>query len=389
MSEENPVVVVGAGLGGIRTAEALRSAGYAGRLVVVGAEPHLPYDRPPLSKEYLRGDRADVSLCDHGFAEAHNVEFRTGTPATGLDIAGRRLELGGTDLGYDRLVIATGLVPRSLPGSEEFTGTHVLRTLDDAAALRAELGAGRRMVVVGAGFIGCEIAATAVALGVDVTIVEPRPVPLCAALGETVGALVGRLHLNAGIDLRCGVGVAGLGGGTRVKTVRLDDGTEIEADLVVSAIGSVPAVAWLAGSGLELADGIVCDERGRTSDPHVWAVGDVAAWYDRAQGRPLRREHWTPVTEQAVIAACDLLGRPPSSERGIAYFWSDQHGVKLQALGDFHPDDDVRIVHDDGRRFLAVYARSGRISGVVGCGMPGKVIGARPLIERAASIDEI
>ncbi|MBF4997365.1 FAD-dependent oxidoreductase [Nocardia sp. BSTN01] len=389
MSEKNPVVVVGAGLGGIRTAEALRSAGYTGRLVVVGAEPHLPYDRPPLSKEYLRGDRDNVSLCGDGVAEAHNLEFRTATQATGLDLAGRRLVLGDSDLGYDRLVVATGLVPRSLPGSEKFAGTHVLRTLDDAAALRAELGAGRRMVVVGAGFIGCEIAATAVGLGVEVTIVEPQPTPLCAALGQTVGALVGRLHLDAGVDLRCGVGVAGLDGGARVKTVRLNDGTEIEADLVVSAIGSVPAVAWLSGSGLELADGIVCDERGRTSDPHVWAVGDVAAWYDQAHGRAVRREHWTPVTEQAVIAAGDLLGQPPSSQRGLAYFWSDQHGVKLQALGDFRPDDDVRIVHDDGRRFMAVYARSGRISGVVGGGMPAKVIGARSLIERAAGIDEI
>ncbi|WP_163567280.1 NAD(P)/FAD-dependent oxidoreductase [Fodinicola feengrottensis] len=388
------IVLVGAGLAGVRTAEQLRRAGHSGPITMLGAEVHPPYDRPPLSKEVLRGDRtaADVVLQDTAFFADNQVELRTGVRAIGVDTEKRLVSLeNGPAVPYEELVIATGLVPRQLPAAAGLAGLHVLRTVDHSLRIRESVGSGPALIV-GAGFIGCEVAASLRALSVPVTIVDPLPAPLAGAVGETIGRLVARLHVEAGVDLRCGVGVAEIldDGAGRVSGVKLSDGTEIAAHLIVSGIGSRPAVEWLAGSAIEVANGITCDERGRTSADGVWALGDVAAWFRPALGKHVRVEHWTNAGEQASVVASDIVGgdqptRPPV----VPYFWSDQYGLKIQALGDIDPSEEVRVLTDDGRRFLAVYVNDGRITGAVGCGRAGQLMKLRPLIARQAALSEI
>ena len=259
------VVVVGASLAGLRAVEELRHRGFDGPITVVGAEPHLPYDRPPLSKQLLAGewglDRVALTVPTPGGLDGLGVDWRLGTRAVGLDTARRRVALeGGEELPYDGLVIATGATPRRLPGTDGLAGVHTLRTLDDALAIRAELDAGAgRVVVIGAGFIGAEVAATCRARGHAVTLLEALPVPLERALGREMGTVVAELHRDHGVDLRLGVGVAGFEGDGRVERVRLADGSAVPADLVVVGIGVSPATDWLAGSGLALDDGVVCD----------------------------------------------------------------------------------------------------------------------------------
>ncbi len=392
MGKAQQVVIVGAGLAGVRTAEGLRRAGATGSITLVSAEPHLPYDRPPLSKEVLRGDRAvdAIKLREEDFFTENKIDLRLGVTATGLDTAARQVTLDdGTALGYDQLVVATGLAPKRLPIGRDLAGVHVLRTVDDVLAVRADLDGAESALVVGAGFIGCEAAAALRALDLRVTLVEPQPAPLAAALGEQVGKLVARLHVEAGVDLRCGLSVTELLGEGRVTGARLSDGTELRTDLVLSGIGSAPLCGWLAGSGLEIGDGVLCDEFGRTSDPRVWAVGDVAAWRQRGLDTPVRNEHWTGAGEQATIVANCLLGAEPSAHVPVPYFWSDQHGLKIQALGHPSAGDTVRMLHDDGRKFLAAYLSDGIVTGVVGCGMAGRVMKLRPLIVQGAPESEL
>jgi 3-phenylpropionate/trans-cinnamate dioxygenase ferredoxin reductase component len=378
MSES--VVVVGAGLAGLRTAEELRRAGYTEAITLVGSEPHKPYDRPPLSKDVLTGKRSveEIALRGAEFFTERNVSLRLGDPAVGLDLEARKVEFGdGARLGYDKLVIATGLVPKRLPFAGDLAGVHVLRTIDDVLGLLADAGSARSALIVGAGFIGCEVAAGLKDRGLDVVMVEPQEAPLAGALGATAGALVARLHTEAGVDLRCGVGVTELLGEDRVRGARLSDGSEVAADIVISGIGSAPAIGWLAESGLALGDGVLCDERGRASEENVWAVGDVAAWQRPGVPGHVRIEHWTGAGEQAAVVARDICG----TEHAVAtvpYFWSDQYGTKIQALGHFRPDDAVEVLEDDGRKFLVRYTRDGVLTGVAGCGMAGKVMKFRP-----------
>ena len=386
---EKGVVIVGGGLAAARTAEQLRRAEYTGRITIVSDEVHLPYDRPPLSKEVLRKEVDDVALKPREWYDEKDVTLRLGAAATGLDTAEQTVTLDdGSLLGYDELVIATGLVPRRIPAFPDLEGIRVLRSFDESMALRGHASAARHAVVIGAGFIGCEVAASLRSLGVDVVLVEPQPTPLASVLGEQIGELVARLHRDEGVDVRLGVGVAEVRGQGRVDTVVLTDGTELTADLVVVGIGSRPATEWLEGSGIEVDNGVICDEAGRTSAPNVWALGDVASWRD-ATGHQARVEHWSNVADQARVVVPAMLGQDVPSAVVVPYFWSDQYDVKIQCLGEPEADDIVHLVEDDGRKFLAYYERDGVLVGVVGGGMPGKVMKARGKIAAAVPIAEV
>ncbi len=389
------IVIVGAGLAGLRTAEELRRAGHEGGITLVGEESHLPYDRPPLSKDVVRGETDDVTLKPAEHFDEIAVTLRLGSRAVSLDTAARAVTLAdGATVDYDHLVIATGLTPRRIPGLPAYEGVHVLRSLEDAMTLRADLIPGRTALVVGAGFIGCELAASMRAKGLDVVLVEPAATPLAAALGPRIGALVTRLHESEGVDVRTGVGLASMVGDGRVTGAVLNDGTELSVDLVVLGIGSNPVTEWLDGSGIALADrsaggGVLADAVGRTSDPHVWAAGDVAAWTHHG-GEQRRVEHWNHAGEQAMILAHALLhGGAPEVPAQVPYFWSDQYDVKIQALGEPSATDTVHLVRDDGRKFLAYYERNGRLVAVVGGGLAGRVMKMRAKIADRVPIAEV
>ncbi|OBK93256.1 pyridine nucleotide-disulfide oxidoreductase [Mycobacterium asiaticum] len=385
----NGIVIVGGGLAAARTAEQLRRAEYTGPITIVSDEVHLPYDRPPLSKEVLRAEVDDVALKPREWYDEKNITLRLGAAATGIDTAAKTVTLAdGTSLGYDELVIATGLVPRRIPSFPDLDGIRVLRSFDECMALRTHASSAKKAVVVGAGFIGCEVAASLRGLGVEVTLVEPQPTPLASVLGEQIGELVTRLHRDEGVDVRTGLGVAEVRGTGHVDTVVLSDGTEISADLVVVGIGSHPATDWLADSGIEVANGIICDEAGRTSAPHVWALGDVASWRDTT-GHQVRVEHWSNVADQARVVVPAMLGREVPTSVVVPYFWSDQYDVKIQCLGEPEATDTVHLIEDDGRKFLAYYERDGVLVGVVGGGLPGKVMKVRGKIAAATPIAEM
>jgi NADPH-dependent 2,4-dienoyl-CoA reductase/sulfur reductase-like enzyme len=384
------VVVVGASLAGLRSVEALRRQGYAGRVTVIGAERELPYDRPPLSKEVLAGkwDPARTELRrPESYAELE-ADWRLGAAASGLDLAGRAVRVGATLVRYDALLIATGASPRRLPGAP-LPGVHVLRTLEDCLAIRAGMDAGARVAVVGAGFIGGEVAATARARGLEVTLIEALPAPLERQLGAEMGGHVVALHRDHGVDVRVGAGVAALEGSERVEALRLADGTRIAADLVVVGIGVAPATGWLLGSGLAVADGVVCDERCRASASGVFAAGDVARWRHPGYGESLRIEHWTNATEQADAAVAALLaGEGPSEPYApLPYFWSDQLGVKIQLAGRALPGDRVQVVEGvpaEGR-FVALYGRDDAFHAVLGWNRPRLVMQYRRMLRAGAS----
>ncbi|BBY44029.1 NAD(P)/FAD-dependent oxidoreductase [Mycolicibacterium celeriflavum] len=389
MTTSGGIVIVGGGLAASRTAEQLRRSEYTGPVTIVSDEDHLPYDRPPLSKEVLRSETDDVTLKPAEFYAENDITVRLGSGARSVDTAAQTLTLAdGSEVGYDELIIATGLVPKRIPSFPDLEGIHVLRNYDESVALRKQAGSARRAVVIGAGFIGCEVAASLRKLGVEVTLVEPQPAPLASVLGEQIGELVARVHRAEGVDVRCGVGVAEVRGAGRVETVVLGDDTVLEADLVVVGIGSRPATGWLEGSGIEVDNGVVCDNRGRASAPHVWAIGDVASWRHDT-GHQVRVEHWSNVADQARVLVPTMLGQEPPTAVSVPYFWSDQYDVKIQCLGEPQADDTVHVVEDDGRKFLAFYERDGVVVGVVGGGMPGKVMKVRAKIAAGAPIADV
>ena len=367
--------MVGASLAGLSAARSLRKQGYDGRLVVIGDELHRPYDRPPLSKEFLAGTLGEPELALESDDEDLRAEWLLGTRAVALDHAERTLRLAdGRQVRADGFVIATGAAARTLPGSAGLAGVHTLRTLDDARALRDELALGGRLVVIGGGFIGAEVASTARALGLEVTVVEAAPAPLAGPLGEAMGAVVSALHADHGVALLCGVGVKGLSGERRVDAVLLEDGRTVPADIVVVGVGARPNVEWLEGSGVVLDNGVKCGADGRTSLAGVVAVGDCANWYDPRAGLHRRVEHWTGARERPDAAIAALLAggavepgvpRPP-------YFWSDQYGVKIQFAGHAAGADSVTIEDGtpDERNVLAVYRRSGIPVAVLGMNQP-------------------
>jgi 3-phenylpropionate/trans-cinnamate dioxygenase ferredoxin reductase component len=378
------IVVVGASLAGFRAAEELRTQGFDGRLVIIGDEPHRPYDRPPLSKDVLAGKRepAAIGLDVADPALDLAAEWELGVRATALDASARRVTLDdGRELAFDGCVVATGAVPRRLPGWTDRPGLHVLRTLDDCLALRADLDAEpSRVVVVGAGFIGAEVAATARSRGLEVTMVEPLPAPVARALGERMGGFVADVHRDHGVDVRLGIGVEGLAGdaGT-VAGVRLSDGSVVAADVVVVGIGVRPATDWLEGSGLRLDDGVVCDATSLAA-PGVVAAGDLARSPLDGPGAPtVRIEHWDNAVEQGAHAArtllADLAGGTGEPFAPVPWFWSDQYDRKLQLAGRASADCDVEVVAGslEDRRFTALYGRAGRLVAALGVNMPAQV----------------
>ncbi|QIS19989.1 NAD(P)/FAD-dependent oxidoreductase [Nocardia terpenica] len=364
------IAVVGASLAGLSAARALRAQGFAGELTLVGAERHRPYDRPPLSKEFLAGTVDADSLPLETDTEELQAKWLLGVTATGLDPGARGLILDdGTRLCADGVVLATGSRARAWPGGDRLAGVHTLRTLEDAVRLRAALRPGARVVVIGAGFVGSEVASTARGLGLEVTVVEVAPTPLAGPLGPELGAAVANLHTDHGTVLHCGVGVAGLTGADRVTGVELRDGRRLAADVVVVGIGGVANIEWLRGSGLDLGDGVRCDSGGATGVPQVVAVGDCAAWYDPAEGAHRRVEHWTAAAERPAIAVSTLLsgGLAPGAPRP-PYFWSDQYGSRIQFAGTVIPGDEptVEVGSLAERSFVAVYRRAGRPVAVLG-----------------------
>ncbi|WP_405836180.1 NAD(P)/FAD-dependent oxidoreductase [Streptomyces sp. NBC_01518] len=365
------IVVVGASAAGLAAAETLRREGYTGTLTLVGDEPHLPYDRPPLSKQVLAAEWEPdrIALRTPADLSAHDLDLRLGTAATALDVAAQEVWLSdGAQVSYDGLIIATGVRPRRLPGE----GAHVLRTLDDALMLRERLGPGRKLVVVGAGFLGAEAAAVAWRLGAEVTLLEPAPVPLAHAVGEQVGQVLAQAHVDHGVKLRTGVSV------TEVtdEGVRLGTGEEIEADEVLVAIGSLPNTEWLAESGLSVGDGVVCDEYCEAAR-NVYAAGDVARWYNPLFETSMRIEHRTNAAEQGMAAARNLLdSEARKAFSPVPYFWSDQYDMKIQAYGYLRGHDEVAVVDGDlgERRFVAAYRTGDRLTGALAVGMPPKAI---------------
>ncbi len=368
------VAIVGASLAGLSAARALRAPSYDGRIVVIGDEQHAPYDRPPLSKEFLAGtcSREDVAL---GTAadEALDLDWRLGSTAVGLHRDTRSVRLAdGGEVRADGVVLATGARARRLPGTESLAGVHVLRSLDDAVALRADLLAAEHLVVIGAGFIGAEVASTARVLGVQVTVVEAQPVPLAGPLGAEMGAVCAELHADHGTRLLSGTGVARLVGSSRVQAVELADGRRLPADVVVVGIGAAPNVEWLADSGVALDHGVLTDERCATNVPGVVAVGDCAATWAPESGRAVRVEHWTHALERPTTAVATLLGTGQQPATTLPYSWSEQYGRRIQFAGTRRDGDQVRVVEGTfaDRSFLAVYERDGRPVAVLGVDQP-------------------
>ena len=286
MTTSGGIVIVGGGLAATRTAEQLRRSEHTGPVTIVSNEDHLPYDRPPLSKEVLRAETDDVTLKPAEFYDENDITVLLGNGAASVDTAAQTLTLAdGTELPYDELIIATGLVPKRISSFPNLDGIHVLRNFDESLALRKEAGSARRAVVIGAGFIGCEVAASLRGMGVEVVLVEPQPSPLASVLGGQIGELVARLHRAEGVDVRCGVGVSEVAGAQRVEKVVLADGTELDADLVVVGIGSRPSTEWLDGSGIEIDNGVVCDDA--RPGQRTACVGD-------RRRRILASQPWTP-----------------------------------------------------------------------------------------------
>jgi 3-phenylpropionate/trans-cinnamate dioxygenase ferredoxin reductase component len=405
LTADNTVVVVGASLTGWRATETLRAEGYHGQLTLVGEELHLPYDRPPLSKQVLAGTwpPEKAVLADTKRTDELRVREILGRRAVRLDADGRKIELDdGSVLRADAIVLATGAAPRRLPQTEGLgprDGLFTLRTIDDSVALRAAVTAteGTRVVVIGAGFIGAEVASTCAAMGCRVTVLEMLEIPLSNVLGPMVGAHCAWLHRAHGVDLRTGVSVAGVrkgaGDGDGALVVELAGGATVGADVVVVGIGVAPSVAWLEGSGVSLENGVVCDDRLFAADGIV-AAGDLARWAWRHDGGEelIRIEHWQVAAEAGVAAARSLLaGRADAvSFAPIPYFWSDQFGIRFQVLGNPGGDDEVTIVDgslEEGK-FVALYGRAGRLRAAMAIGRPRLLMGFRPLLQNGCSWDE-
>jgi len=405
------VVVVGASLAGVRAATQLRRLGYRGELLLLGDEAHLPYDRPPLSKEVLRGEwtAERIALLKQTPAEL-DLRLRLGLRASGLDLARRELCVEPSSgaagasraerVGFDGLVIATGARARRLPGPA-LSGVHVLRTLDDAMSLRDALAGARSLVIVGAGFVGGEVASSARRAGLAVTLVESARVPLAQSLGEQMASSLATLHEEHGVALRTGVGVDRLesepsGDATeRVARVRLVDGSAIEADVVLVGIGAVPNTEWLEGSGVALDDGVSCDATCTVLDtrgqplPGIVAAGDVARYDSVLFGERIRVEHWTHAAEQADRAAQTLLGESaPWSNAPL--FWSDQYGMRIQFAGRAREGDLLHVCEGslEARRFVTLYGREGRLVGALAVRRPAQLMRYRRQIEARARFDE-
>lgn len=397
-------VIVGASLAGINAARTLRLQGHTGSIIVVDADSERPYDRPPLSKQMLTGEWEPEKILLPAGKEDLDLEFRLGVRAKAVDLGARQITLEGADgtvanTAFDSLVIASGASARRLPDSAGIAGVHVVRTLADSLALRAELEAGpSRVVVIGAGFIGAEVASSCRKRGIEVTLVEAMPLPLERILGAEMGRVCAQVHIENGVDLRLGTGVLQLetetvDGVEKVVGVALTDGTTVAAEIVVVGIGVTLNVDWLEGSGLTLDDGVVCDNT-LLAAPGVVAAGDIARYPSTRFGRMLRVEHWETAIAGGEAAARRLLaeasGETPVVFDPIPWFWSDQYDRKIQLAGRPMPTDTCVVVHGstDEFRFVALYGDGDRLTGVLGMNRPRHVVQLRALFEEGASFSE-
>ncbi|MGW6460695.1 NAD(P)/FAD-dependent oxidoreductase [Streptomyces sp. NPDC055078] len=399
MAPPGHVAVVGASLGGMSLAQELRRLGYDGRVTVIGAEKvRAHYDRTQLSKDLLTGraEAESLYLMTEEEMTGLSIDLRTGRRATGLRAGdgGRTVTLDdGTGIEADAVVIATGSAARRPPFPADLRGVHVLRTMEDSLAVRAGLGDAANVVVLGAGFIGCEVAAAARAVGRRVTVVDLQPAPMCTVLGPVVGDHFTRLHRARGTVLELGSGVEGLVGEGRVSGVRLAGGRVLDADLVVIGFGGVPETRWLRGSGVAVDNGVVCDDGGRTSLAGVLALGDAARWHSPRHGRPVRSEHWNHVSPQATVVAENIVAGAVAMDTvaaarldALPSFWTDQFGTRTQLVGTPSPEDSVHIVAGTPGEsgLVAVYARDGRATAALAVDAPRALIRHHALVAEGA-----
>ncbi|MEV6850569.1 FAD-dependent oxidoreductase [Actinoplanes sp. NPDC051411] len=385
------IVVVGGSLAGVSALEELRARGFDGELVLVGAERHLPYTRPPLSKEALTGEvrHGPLALRESGWYDDHHVTLRLGHAATGLDSRERVVVLDdGTTVGYDGLVIATGSSPRRSALTSTLVNALELRNLDDAERLVRALRGARHLVVIGAGFIGMEAAATARGLGVEVTVVDVAASPMNRAFGSAVGQWFQRRHQEHGVRVLCSTAVERIEESSHRTLVRLAGGETLAADALLVAVGATATTAWLAGSGLPVGDGILCEPSLATEIPGVVAAGDVARWHNGTFGEPMRIEHWTNAVEQGRHAAATLLG-DPRPFTSVPYFWTDQYDAKLRCVGRPSSGDDVEILAESGRTLVAVFGRGGVVSGAVCVNAPRRLAALRQAIAERAPFPDV
>lgn len=393
MTARRTFVVVGAGLAGAKAAEELRTRGFDGRLVLVGDEPHPPYERPALSKDFLLGkaDAQSTRVHDDGYYADHDIDLRTGVAVTTLDRRDRVVTLAtGERLSYDALLLTTGSAPRRLPlPGADLAGVHYLRTLDDARLLRGALdgAGGRRVVVVGGGWIGCEVAAAARTLGHETTLLFPEDAPLARVLGDDVGASYADLHRGHGVDVRPRTGVTGFTGTADVQTVVTTSGEELPADLVVIGAGAAPRTTLAEAAGLAVGDGVEVDERLRTADPAVFAAGDVAAAWHPVFGRRLRVEHWANALNQGAAAGRAMLGDPSPYDR-LPYFYSDQFDRGMEYVGHGADADRVVLRGDvPGGQFCAYWLRDGRVVAALNANVWDVVETHKRLITSGVAVD--
>lgn len=393
---EAVAVIVGTSNGGIATAQALRRADYGGRIVLLGEETDWPYDKPPLSKEFLAGTAtaAEISLLTEADADRLGIDLRLGCRAAGVDLTHSVVELGsGERIGFDHLVIATGARARPSPWGQS-ADVQLLRTLQDARRLQAALRRGGRLVVIGGGFIGSEVAATARARGIEVAIVDPVPALMERVLGPLIGGKFTELHQRHGVSMRLGVGVQEITHENGCLRIGLTDGSTVDTDSVVVGIGAIPNDEWLVSSGLRVDDGVVCDEYGRAGGAHnVFAVGDVARWHNPRYGRSCRVEHWTSATEQANVVAHNITHPDdPTSHAAVEYVWSDQYDWKLRIAGQTGESTKVEVVEDDqvADRFAALYSTDGvTLSGIAVVNWPRALVAGRKALQLSSSYDEL
>ena len=394
------IVIVGASLAGTRAAETLRAEGFSGTITMVGDEPHKPYDRPPLSKNFLAGewDTDRIALRKPEALDELQLTWKLGAAATALNTKNSSITLAtGETITYDGLIIATGGVVRRLPNQPALAGIHVLRSIDDAEHLRTELHEGTRVVVIGAGFIGLEAAATATKRGASVTVLEGLDAPLIRALGPEMGRAIGDVHTRNGVTIRCGVSVASINGTTRVESISLANGEEVPADVVIVGIGVAPATSWCEGSGLTIADGIVCNAQLNAGPENVFAAGDVLRWPNHLftdVEETMRVEHWTNAAEQGAHAAKNLLAALNNTEQtpyeAVPFFWSDQFDARIQFLGRVTKDAVAQVVAGnpaDGK-WCAMYVANNRLVGVLGVSMPKLVMPSRALLSTHTSVED-
>jgi 3-phenylpropionate/trans-cinnamate dioxygenase ferredoxin reductase component len=382
------VLIVGAGLGGLRVAERLRDKGFPGAVTMIGAEPHAPYDRPPLTKEVLRGERDSTEL--RAELDPLRLTLLRGSRAVDLDAARREVRTAdGRAVAYGSLVLAPGAVPTIPPSFRRLPGLHVVRTIEDALRLRESATRSGRVVIVGGGFIGCEVAASLRALDVTVDLVELLDAPLLRVLGPDAAEIITRLHTRHGVRLHTGAGVAEILGTDHVTAVRLDNGSVLESADVVVGLGVSPDTGWLARSGIALGHGITCTDQGETNLPGVYALGDAAAWWYEAARAHRLVEHWTTTVDQAAVVAHNITTpHDPQRLTQVPYFWSDQYDLKIQALGFVDPACSVRVIEPAPGRTVLLYTRDGKVDAAVGFSAARWLTRLRPAVAAHAPVDE-